>query len=174
LVVRPELCALHQGLVAMIETEIVEGRQIMNRMLRAVSRSGTLRFVALAAVFLAAPASAKVINNNGQPPYFRLSPAQLQDATIALQNSCGRLKVLAGSINGVGTVIVLKYWHPDQYANHPDPHTGHVYGNHLTAAAMDGSTRAGIWHYYKSGAAWADNSATPDPEGTRAIYKCNH
>jgi len=145
----------------------------MNRMLRAVSRSGTLRFVALAVVFLAAPASAKVINNKGQPPYVQLSPPQLQNATSALQSSCGRLRDLARSTNGVGVVIVLKWWHPDQYANHPDPRTGHVYGNHLTAAALDGATRAGIWHYYQSGAAWADNSATPDPEGTRAIYKCN-
>jgi hypothetical protein len=173
-VIRPQLCALHQGLVAMIETENVEGRQIMNRMLCAVSRSGTLRFVALAAVFLAAPASAKVINNNGQFPYVQLSPPQLQAATSALQNSCGRLRDLARSTNGVGTVIALKYWHSDQYANQTDPHNGHVYGNHLTAAAKDGATKAGIWHYYQSGAAWADNSANPDPEGRRAIYKCNH
>jgi hypothetical protein len=158
----------------MVDDRECDGREIMNRVLRAACRSGTFRFVALAVVFLAAPASARVVNNSGQPPYVRLNPAQLQTATNALQSSCGNLKVLARSTNGVGTVIVLKNWHPDQFANHPDPNRpGQVYGNHLTAAAMDGTTKAGIWHYYQSGAAWVDRSPTPDPEGTHAVYKCN-
>jgi hypothetical protein len=142
----------------------------MNRILRAACYSTTLPLVALAVVFLAEPASARVVNNSGQNPYVRLNVAQLQNATSSLQNSCGNLKVLARSSNGVGTVIVLKYWHPDQFANHPDPNRpGQVYGNHLTAAAMDGTTRAGVWHYYQSGAAWVDKNGN----GNNAVYKCN-
>ncbi len=145
----------------------------MNRIFNTAYPLWMLQLVALAAVFLAAPASARVVNNSGKPPYVRLSPPQLQAATNELQGSCGNLKALARSTNGVGTVIVLKNWHPDKYSNQQDPRTGQAYGNHLTAAAMDGTTRAGIWHYYQSGAAWVDNSPNPDPEGRFAVYKCN-
>ena len=145
----------------------------MIRILSAARRAQALLFGALAVVFLAAPTSASVINNNGQPPYVRLNPAQLQNAATALQNSCGILKTLARSNNGIGKVIVLKYWHPDQYANQSDPHNGQHYGNHLTVAALDGAKRAGVWHYYESGAAWVNNSPKPDPEGTGAFHKCD-
>jgi hypothetical protein len=142
----------------------------MDRIPHVACRSRTLGLVALAVGFLAAPASARVISNNGQPPYVHLNAAQLQNATSALQNSCGYLKVLARSTNGVGTVIVLRYWHPDQFAAHADPNRpGQVYGNHLTAAALDGNTKAGVWHYYASGAAWVDNHGN----GNNAVYKCN-
>jgi hypothetical protein len=159
----------------MIDNRKCHGREtnIMNRILSAANRSQALLFAALAVVFLAAPASARVVNNNGQPPYVRLNQPQLQNATNELQNSCGNLKLLARSNNGVGTVIVLKYWHLDKYANQPDPHNGQHYGNHLTVAALDGNKKAGIWHYYQSGAAWVNNSPNPDPEGTNAVYKCN-
>jgi hypothetical protein len=157
----------------MIDNRKCHGREtnIMNRILGGASRSQALLFVALVVVFLAAPASARVVNNNGTPPYVRLTVAQLQSATATLQNSCGYLMNLARSTNGVGTVIVLKNWHPDQYANQPDPkRPGQHYGNHLTAAAMDGTTRAGVWHYYQSGSAWVDKNGN----GNNAIYKCNH